>query len=218
MSAHVKNLLKSKQEKSTYVGPLTLAGVVSVNEPFKVVLRKSELGPTARECIDTFKEVPLPGTESFQYPRRSLTWCQKEEFWMAINTIGSGDNTLVSIPLRDWIQDSGVMKFIDDEDKVGSFKWYHQGKHVSEAEAIAINDQFDMEAYSTALETKAPPQRKRSFNPCSDAGPSSLLSTPQKDLNRLLDEGTPEAADSAALLLATQTSASSRSGRKSAKS
>ena len=77
-----------------------------------------------------------------------------------------------------------MISFCDDESKVASFMWYHNGKHVSEAKAVAINDAFDSLAYAASheLEKTGPPKaRKRSFDPA-PAGPS----TPQRDLNRLL--------------------------------
>ena len=83
-----------------------------------------------------------------------------------------------------------MISFCDDESKVASFMWYHNRKHISEAEgeAVAINDAFDVSAYAASHElakTGPPKARKRSFDPA-PAGPS----TPQRDpLNRLLDEG-----------------------------
>ena len=204
--SHITNLLKSQKPKPNYVGPLTISGHVVKSAPFKVKFLEEQLGPMAREAIDIFKGVDLPGTEGWLYPRRSLTWDAKNKEWHAINTLGSGDNTLVAIPLRDWLQDAGVMHIMDDPSKVASFKWYHDGQHIAEAEAVVINDQFDVSTYGAQAFTS--PVRKRSFDPV--AANTSDVASPSQDVNRLLNEGTPEAADSVALLLATQQSKRAR--------
>lgn len=73
-------------------------------------------------------------------------------------------------------------------------------------EAVAINDQFDVSTYGAQAFTS--PVRKRSFDPV--AANTSDVASPSQDVNRLLNEGTPEAADSIALLLATQQSKRTR--------
>ena len=80
------------------------------------------------------------------------------------------------------------MQLCDDESKVAMFKWYHEGKHIAEAEAVTINDHFDVSTYRQQEVTS--PVRKRSFDPPAGrwpAGPLSNVETASRDVNRLLD-------------------------------
>ena len=98
-----------------------------------------------------------------RYPKPGLTWNRPEQDWIALNSyIVENDNSEkpdpipYSMKLADWLQDPNVKIVLENTEKIADFVFKNdKGIRITEDEAIALNEQFDVNA--------APIARRRVF-------------------------------------------------------
>lgn len=159
--AHLKGLGKGGGKGlggAAYDGPVSAGVQVFEDRPPELTFKKEHCtsldeGSPFSMVKYAFKKVSLPGTETWIYPKQSLTWNRSRQAWFFLNNYeltdeeGLKQEKAVSIPLRTWLADEAVQDTLNDESKIMHFHYKDGfGKYITEEEACAINDKFDINA------------------------------------------------------------------------
>ena len=147
---HASNL--QDKQKTTYNGPVAVLAKVYKDAPFELTYKKEHMNKDADSPAGivrtSLKNIPLPGTEQWTYPKQSLTWMVQKNVWVAVNSYTLDEKRITkSISLEDWINHPVTRAVLNDEKLIMHFAFQNAaGDYISEEEAIAINKEFDVDA------------------------------------------------------------------------
>ena len=179
---HASNL--QEKQKVTYTGPVSGGVQVYEDAPFEVTYKKEHMNKDADSPAgivrSSFKNIPLPGTEDFAYPKQSLTWMPNKNVWVAINSYTHDETRITkSIGLDEWINNPVTRGVLNDEKLIMHFSFKNAvGAYISEDEAIAINKKFDVDA-TVKPETASLANGTACSASASRRRPSNLKSNPK---------------------------------------
>jgi hypothetical protein len=120
------------------------------NRKFRCEFDSSHL---SSQVLKGFREVYISETMWMRWPKTALTWNKKEQNWIALNSymekgaLPDSDPTKYSMKLCDWLEDPGVKVILEDEKYIKDFVFMNdKGVRITEEDAIALNDQFNVDA------------------------------------------------------------------------